>query len=71
MREVAETHYSDDSGAIPTPLFGMVQFRRRKVLIKLVLEGTSRLIQGSHWHSLPRNGTGTDQTLQREHRSIG
>ena len=48
MREVAEIHYNDDSGAIPTPLFGMVQFRRRKVLIKLVLEGTSRLIQGSH-----------------------
>jgi hypothetical protein len=52
MREAAETHYNDESGSIPTPLFGMAQFRRRKVLIKLVLEGTSRLIQGSHLDSL-------------------
>lgn len=30
----------------PSPLYGFVQYRRRKVLLKYVPEGTSRLLQG-------------------------
>ncbi len=29
-----------------SPLYGFVQYRRRKVLLKYVPEGTSRLLQG-------------------------
>ena len=29
-----------------SPLFGLIQYRRRKVLLKYVPEGTSRLLQG-------------------------
>jgi hypothetical protein len=35
-----------EGGSTPKPLFGLVQFKRRKVLIKLILDGASRLIQG-------------------------
>ena len=31
-----------------SPLYGFVQYRRRKVLLKYVPEGTSRLLQGTH-----------------------
>lgn len=30
-----------------SPLYGMVQYRRRKVILKYVPEGTSRLLQGT------------------------
>jgi hypothetical protein len=29
-----------------SPLYGMVQYRRKKVILKYVPEGTSRLLQG-------------------------
>jgi len=31
----------------PSPLFGFIHYRRRKVLLKYVPEGTSRLLQGT------------------------
>lgn len=31
-----------------SPLFGLVQYRRRKIILKYVPEGTSRLLQGVH-----------------------
>lgn len=31
----------------PSPLFGLIHYRRRKVLLKYVPEGTSRLLQGA------------------------
>lgn len=37
----AIAHYGKQS-----PLYGFVQYRRRKVLIKYVPDGTSRLLQG-------------------------
>lgn len=37
----AITQYDEKS-----PLYGFVQYRRRKVLLKYVPEGTSRLLQG-------------------------
>jgi hypothetical protein len=46
MREAAEKHCTPADGPSPTPLFGMIHFRRRKFLVKLILEGSSRLIQG-------------------------
>ncbi len=46
MRERAEEHCQPADGPTPSPLFGVIQFRRRKVLVKLILEGGSRLIQG-------------------------
>lgn len=30
-----------------SPLFGFIQYRRRKVILKYVPEGTSRLLQGT------------------------
>ena len=30
----------------PSPLYGLIMYRRKKVLIKYVPEGTSRLLQG-------------------------
>ena len=30
-----------------SPLYGLVQYRRRKVILKYVPEGTSRVLQGS------------------------
>ena len=43
IQELKETviHYIEQS-----PLYGFVQYRRRKVLLKYVPEGTSRLLQG-------------------------
>lgn len=36
-----------------SPLYGFIQYRRRKVILKYIPEGTSRLLQGdprlSHW----------------------
>ena len=31
----------------PSPLYGFINYRRRKVLLKYVPEGTSRLLQGT------------------------
>lgn len=49
MRDTAENYYDGTrTTSSPTgPLYGMIDFRRRKILIKLVLEGTSRLVQGT------------------------
>lgn len=33
-----------------SPLYGLVQYRRRKIVLKYVPEGTSRLLQGVHAH---------------------
>lgn len=43
LQEVKDTvaQYIEQS-----PLYGFVQYRRRKVLLKYVPEGTSRLLQG-------------------------
>ncbi|TLD29612.1 gpi-anchored cell surface glycoprotein [Venturia nashicola] len=43
MRDTVENYYNGTrTTASPTgPLYGMIDFRRRKILIKLVLEGTS------------------------------
>ena len=30
----------------PSPLYGFIQYRRRKVILKYIPEGTSRLLQG-------------------------
>jgi len=39
----AVERYEDKS-----PLYGLVQHRRKKVILKYVPEGTSRLLQGKH-----------------------
>src|ERR1700761_4567623 len=78
MRDVAENYYNGTrtpEGQIG-PLYGMIDFRRRKILVKLVLEGTSRLVKGcpclfffhqskKHYYPL------TNTTLQPESRYIG
>ncbi|KAK5260411.1 hypothetical protein LTR40_004207 [Exophiala xenobiotica] len=33
-----------------SPLYGLLQYRRKKVILKYVPEGTSRLLQGSSLH---------------------
>lgn len=49
LRDTAENYYNGPrTTSGPTgPLYGMIDFRRRKILIKLVPEGTSRLVQGT------------------------
>lgn len=44
MRDTAMTYYSSESDI--KPLFGFTQFRRRKVLIRLVPDDVSRLFKG-------------------------
>ncbi|KAF2396816.1 hypothetical protein EJ06DRAFT_559466 [Trichodelitschia bisporula] len=54
MREAADAYY-DAEMSQRNPLYGMIDFRRRKVLVKLVLEGSSRLMQARvqvHWTSV-------------------
>jgi hypothetical protein len=51
LREAVEQYYNGDDVEVTTaaakgPLFGMIDFRRRKVLIKLVPDDTSRLVKG-------------------------
>ena len=48
LRDAAEKYYNGDgeADAKKGPLFGMIDFRRRKVLIKLVPDDTSRLVKG-------------------------
>lgn len=46
MRECVKG-YEDREGEGAKPLFGMVVYRRKRVLVKVVMEGTSRLIQGA------------------------
>lgn len=48
----AIARYPDQS-----PLYGLLIYRRRKVLIKYIPEGTSRLLQGSSTLSLSRAST--------------
>lgn len=43
MRDAALSYYNSPDAK---PLFGLIQFRRRKVLIKLIMEGTTRLMMG-------------------------
>lgn len=33
----------------PSPLYGLIIYRRRKILIKYIPEATSRLLQGTSW----------------------
>lgn len=37
-----------------SPLYGLIMFRRRKVLIKYIPDGTSRLLQGMFPFAQPR-----------------
>jgi hypothetical protein len=46
MRNTAQLHAEKNHGRIPSPLFGLIVFKRRKLLVKLILEDSSRLIQG-------------------------
>ena len=48
LRDAAEKYYNggDEADTKKGPLFGMIDFRRRKVLIKLVPDDTSRLVKG-------------------------
>lgn len=39
----------------PAPLFGLVRYRRRSVLIKFVPETCSRLVQGQFQHQHPHH----------------
>lgn len=57
MRDAALSYYNSPDAK---PLFGLIQFRRRKVLIKLVMEGTSRLITGKS-QLLSRNCNSTNR----------
>jgi hypothetical protein len=47
MRDQAVQYFEKNSGPTATPLFGMVQVRRRKVLVKVLPEQSSRLVQGT------------------------
>ena len=37
-----------------SPLFGFIHYRRRKVVLKYVPAGTSRLLQGKRWRLLDK-----------------
>ena len=45
---VSEARYAIAAYDQPSPLYGLIIYRRRKVLIKYVPEGTSRVLQGMH-----------------------
>lgn len=47
MKAAADACYAMSEPGKHSPMYGMIDFRRRKVLLKLVVEGTSRLIQGA------------------------
>jgi hypothetical protein len=59
MRDAAENYYNGTrtTSSPPGPLYGMIDFRRRKILIKLILEGTSRLVQGTCSHHMANLNT--------------
>jgi hypothetical protein len=44
---VSEARLAVEKYEEKSPLYGLVQYRRRKVVLKYVPEGTSRLLQGS------------------------
>ena len=48
---VPEARNAVESYQEKSPLYGMVQHRRRKVILKYVPEGTSRILQGRFIHS--------------------
>lgn len=58
---VSEASLAIDKYDEKSPLYGLVQYRRRKVILKYVPEGTSRLLQGLCIHIAAR--TLIDQTL--------
>lgn len=45
---VSEVCTAIDSYTEKSPLYGLIQFRRRKIVLKYVPEGTSRLVQGTN-----------------------
>jgi hypothetical protein len=47
MKTAADACYAMSEPGKHSPMYGMIDFRRRKVLLKLVVDGTSRLIQGA------------------------
>jgi len=49
MRDAALSYYNAPDAR---PLFGLIQFRRRKVLFKLVPESTTRLMKGKDFFVL-------------------
>lgn len=44
---VAEIRVTIDDYGEPSPLYGFLQYRRRKVILRYVPEGISRLLQGT------------------------
>lgn len=48
---VVEIRFRIDQYDEKSPLYGFVQYRRRKVLLKYVPEGMSRLLQGMAHHN--------------------
>jgi hypothetical protein len=46
MRDQAVQYFENNTGPTATPLFGIVQVRRRRVLVKVLPGTSSRLIQG-------------------------
>ena len=45
---LAELEHVVDRYEDLSPLYGFIQYRRRKVILKYIPEGTSRLLQGEH-----------------------
>lgn len=58
---MSEARLAIDKYEEKSPLYGLVQYRRRKVILKYVPDGTSRLLQG--WSRSHRNPNTIDQTL--------
>lgn len=44
---MAEVRIAIEQYEVKSPIYGLVQYRRRKVVLKYVPEGTSRLLQGA------------------------
>ena len=44
---VSEARIAVENYEEKSPLYGLLQYRRRKVILKYVPEGTSRLLQGT------------------------
>ncbi|KAF2664909.1 hypothetical protein BT63DRAFT_459526 [Microthyrium microscopicum] len=65
MGEAAKEYYDEEAGK--PPLFGMINHRRRKILVKIVLEDTSRLIKARcqvHWSSVTTRFPDHDSTCE-------
>jgi hypothetical protein len=54
MGGVVETRLAVEQYEEKSPLYGLVQYRRKKIILKYVPEGTSRLLQGRQKQFLGR-----------------